>query len=68
MNYQNGTFTPSYLPIGEIPFARDETWAEIADPEKLVVSTLGFLVTTERWQVEAQNMNSSLDIIERLSD
>jgi len=44
-------FTASYLNIGEIPMKRDESWKAIEDPEKVVVSTKGTLVTTERWQI-----------------
>jgi len=51
MNYTNGTFTISYLPIGVIPKQRDARWREIEDPDKLVVSIPGTLITTEGWQI-----------------
>lgn len=44
-------FTVSYLNIGDIPMKRDESWTLIEDPEKVVVTTKGTLVTTEGWQI-----------------
>lgn len=52
LNYSNGTFTVSHLPIGVIPKQRDASWREIEDPDKLVVSIPGTVVTTERWQID----------------
>lgn len=49
-------FTVSYLDIGDIPMARDESWTPIQDPDKLVVTTKGTLVTTEGWQISTDGV------------
>ena len=49
-------FTVSYFNIGDIPMVRDESWVPVEYPEKVVVSTKGTLVTTERWQVSADGV------------
>lgn len=49
--YENGQFSPSYLPVGVIPKQRDESWVEVEDPDKLAVAVPGVLVTTEGWQI-----------------
>lgn len=51
LNYVNGSFTVSHLPIGPIPKERDVSWKEVDDPEKLAVSIPGSVVTTEGWQI-----------------
>ena len=48
LNYQDGSFRSSYLPIGAIPTKRGEDWQEIENPDKLAVSLPGLLLTTER--------------------
>ncbi|MCR4332473.1 MAG: hypothetical protein NUV34_07220, partial [Sulfuricaulis sp.] len=52
LNYSNGTFTVSHLPIGVLPKQRDASWNEIEDPDKLAVSIPGTVITTEGWQVD----------------
>jgi hypothetical protein len=48
LNYlDNDSFIVSYLPVGEIPVRRPDTWKEIDDPDKVVVSTKGTIVVTE---------------------
>lgn len=52
LNYEQGTFTPTYLSIGTIPMRRDESWTEVDDPEALAVSIPGALITTEGFQIQ----------------
>lgn len=52
LNIVDGTFTVSYLPIGEIPLQRDEDWQEIEDPDQLAVTIPGTIITTEGWQID----------------
>jgi hypothetical protein len=52
LNYKDGSFQPSYLPIGSIPLKRDSSWKEIEDGEKLAISVPGYLITTEAWQID----------------
>ncbi len=51
LHYSDGTFRPSYLPIGAVPALRDENWREVEEPDELVVTIPGCVVTTEEWQL-----------------
>jgi hypothetical protein len=51
LNYKDGLFQPSYLPIGSLPLKRDSSWKEVEDPETLAVNVPGYLITTEGWQI-----------------
>lgn len=44
---QDEAFFVSHLPLGQIPTERDESWLPIDDPQAIVVSTRGTLVTSE---------------------
>ena len=55
LNYTTGTFTVSYLDLGEIPTERDESWIKVDDPDKLAVSVPSHLITTERWQIDRES-------------
>lgn len=59
LNYQDGIFHPSYLPIGSIPTKRDSSWREIEDTEKLAVTIPGYFVTTEGWQIEGSGVTGT---------
>lgn len=51
LNYVDGSFTVSHLPIGSIPKARDASWKEVDNPENLAISISGTVITTEGWQI-----------------
>lgn len=51
LNYKDGSFTVSHLPLGSIPKTRDESWKEVDDPENLAISVPGTLITSEGWQI-----------------
>ena len=44
-------FVVSYLPIGEIPVERDNSWKAIDDSKDVVLSVRGTVVTTTRIQI-----------------
>lgn len=54
-------FIASHLPISEIPVERDESWEEIGDPARIVVSIRGTVVTTRQFIIiqdgQAQKLN-----------
>lgn len=52
LNYEDGSFQISYLPIGAIPTERGGDWHQIDDPDQLAVTVPGCIVTTERWQID----------------
>jgi hypothetical protein len=55
LNRIKDEFTVSYFNIGDIPMVRDESWVPVEDPEKLVITTKGTLVTTERWEISVND-------------
>ncbi len=46
-------FLPTYFNIGDIPMKRDQSWKPIENPEEVIVSTKGTLVTTEHCQISS---------------
>jgi len=58
LNYRDGIFHPSYLPIGSIPTKRDSSWQQVEDPDKLAITIPGYFVTTEGWQIEGSSVTS----------
>ncbi|REH50051.1 restriction endonuclease [Kutzneria buriramensis] len=40
-------FVATYLPVGQIPVIRDESWQPVDDPDRVAVSIRGTFVTTE---------------------
>lgn len=56
LNYlDNDGFTVSYLPVGEIPAKRLDTWNEIDDPDEVIISTKGTIVVTEGIEIKYQD-------------
>jgi hypothetical protein len=52
IDYLDGqAFQASYLPASEIPMTRSRDWEEIEDPEQVVLSIRGTVVTTEGFEV-----------------
>jgi hypothetical protein len=52
LNYEDGAFQVSYLPIGAIPVQRGPEWQELEDPDALAATVPGCIVTTESWQID----------------
>lgn len=60
LNYADNVFQPSYLRIGEIPFEKGKGWKEIDDPDQLVITNTGILVTTEHWRLDAYDSEAHI--------
>ena len=60
LNYHDGKFLPSYLPVGAIPAVRDPDWPRVDNPDRLAIDPLGPLVITETWQVDSSSLRASV--------
>ena len=48
-----GEFVPSFFKLGELPLIRDDSWKQVEDPDKLVI-TAKTIVTAENWQIQME--------------
>jgi hypothetical protein len=55
LNESNGEFLPSFLPMGQIPVKRDNSWTPIDNPEDSAINFPAYFVTVENWQLELGN-------------
>jgi hypothetical protein len=51
-------FVPSFFKLGEIPLIRDDSWKQVEDPDKLVI-TAKTIVTAENWQIQMKGSTFS---------
>ena len=54
IDYLNSkAFVPSYVSLSDLPVQRDELFIDIDDPERVVLSHRGIIITTENFRIES---------------